>query len=306
MVNHPSALILAAGLGKRMKSDLRRCFTASAKISCEHVLLNLADTPVKEIGIVVGHKQELWRKRLELPTLIISKKTTRHGACGFTAQDFLKQHPARFNSMRWRTLQTAHVSMRFFPLEQRAWTLRINAILEEPGDYGRINPWRRCIAPHHRKKDSSEEELKIKEINAGTYCFDSEKLLECLSEIQNQNSQNEYIWPMRWHCSGKRDTEQMLMSVMTPMSSKPSTPRWNCRNAKVLCAAKSIGCIGKRRTYHWSLTVYIDRGVSIEAERKFGPIPLSRAKPKSVRTTSLLPPASIPVQWEPQHIDTSL
>ncbi len=41
-------------------------------------------------------------------------------------------------------------------------------------------------------KDCDEEQLKIKEVNLGMYCFDIEELLEALKNLKNDNAQKEY------------------------------------------------------------------------------------------------------------------
>lgn len=41
-------------------------------------------------------------------------------------------------------------------------------------------------------KDCNEEQLKIKEVNLGMYCFDIQELLKALKDITNDNVQNEY------------------------------------------------------------------------------------------------------------------
>ena len=38
----------------------------------------------------------------------------------------------------------------------------------------------------------NDEELKVKEINSGMYCFEIESLVECLGNLSNNNSQGEY------------------------------------------------------------------------------------------------------------------
>jgi len=42
------------------------------------------------------------------------------------------------------------------------------------------------------KKDATEEELKIKEINTGTFCFNSSDLFWALSRVKSDNVQREY------------------------------------------------------------------------------------------------------------------
>src|SRR6202022_4212235 len=41
-------------------------------------------------------------------------------------------------------------------------------------------------------KDCTPEELAIREVNVGAYCFDSRALLDALSELNDDNAQGEY------------------------------------------------------------------------------------------------------------------
>lgn len=68
----------------------------------------------------------------------------------------------------------------------------LTSVIENPTGYGRIirnNDEVEKIVEH---KDCSEEELNVKEINAGMYCFDIESLLESLEKLSNDNAQGEY------------------------------------------------------------------------------------------------------------------
>lgn len=42
------------------------------------------------------------------------------------------------------------------------------------------------------QKDGKPEELKVKEINTGVFCFDNKKLFEALKHVDNNNAQGEY------------------------------------------------------------------------------------------------------------------
>lgn len=42
------------------------------------------------------------------------------------------------------------------------------------------------------QKDGKPEELKVKEINTGVFCFDNKKLFEALKHVNNDNAQGEY------------------------------------------------------------------------------------------------------------------
>ncbi len=68
--------------------------------------------------------------------------------------------------------------------------------LDEPGTYGRIVRGKRGdvkkIVEAKEPGDATDEELAIREVNAGTYAFDGPALAEALDEIGNDNAQGEY------------------------------------------------------------------------------------------------------------------
>jgi len=78
-------------------------------------------------------------------------------------------------------------------LKQGAAATILTAELSNPTGYGRIvrgsdNGVLRIV----EHKDCSPEEMAIKEINTGTYCFDNRKLFQALARVTNSNAQGEY------------------------------------------------------------------------------------------------------------------
>ena len=66
-------------------------------------------------------------------------------------------------------------------------------MLEDGARYGRIvRNEKNLVEKIVEAKDCSSEELEIKEINTGIFCFKNELLFEGLKEIKNNNAQNEY------------------------------------------------------------------------------------------------------------------
>lgn len=75
----------------------------------------------------------------------------------------------------------------------------MTARLDEPGAYGRVvrgaDGGVERIVEAKAAGDATSEELEIKEINVGIYCFSGETLAEALGEIGNDNAQGEYYLP---------------------------------------------------------------------------------------------------------------
>jgi len=68
--------------------------------------------------------------------------------------------------------------------------------LDDPGSYGRIVRNKHGeverIVEAKEPGDATDEELAIREVNAGTYAFDGSALAQALDEIDNDNAQGEY------------------------------------------------------------------------------------------------------------------
>ncbi|HAN10182.1 MAG TPA: hypothetical protein DCP90_06180 [Clostridiales bacterium] len=72
----------------------------------------------------------------------------------------------------------------------------ITTILDNPMAYGRIiRDNEKNIISIVEKKDANNDQINIKEINSGIYCFKGKYLKEALKKIQNNNKSNEYYLP---------------------------------------------------------------------------------------------------------------
>ena len=71
--------------------------------------------------------------------------------------------------------------------------------LDDPGSYGRIvrgaSGEVERVVEAKAAGDASEEQLAIREINAGTYVFQAKPLAEALAGLSNDNAQGEYYLP---------------------------------------------------------------------------------------------------------------
>ncbi len=75
----------------------------------------------------------------------------------------------------------------------------MTAVLDDPGDYGRVvrdgAGEIEKIVEVKAAGDATAEELEIREINSGIYCFRGQDLAEALGSIGNDNAQGEYYLP---------------------------------------------------------------------------------------------------------------
>ncbi|WMJ22079.1 bifunctional UDP-N-acetylglucosamine diphosphorylase/glucosamine-1-phosphate N-acetyltransferase GlmU [Paludicola sp. MB14-C6] len=200
-MSNKSAIILAAGKGTRMKSDL-------PKVLCEVLFKPMINwvidachnADINNICAVTGYKSELVENILEDNiSTAIQKEQKGTGHAVMMAKNFLEKNidgdvivlcgDAPF--MDSTTIQNAYDMHK---KQNNAITV-ITARLDDPTGYGRIVRNRYGLERIVEQKDASNNELLINEVNSGAYWFNVKYLLEVLFDIDDSNSQGEYYLP---------------------------------------------------------------------------------------------------------------
>jgi NDP-sugar pyrophosphorylase family protein len=93
------ALILAAGKGTRMRTELPKCaFPILKKPMIEYIIENIEKSVIDETIVVVGHKKEVMEDILkDRVNLCISRRTTRYWSCSIFSS-------SSFRRSRWHNL----------------------------------------------------------------------------------------------------------------------------------------------------------------------------------------------------------
>jgi bifunctional UDP-N-acetylglucosamine pyrophosphorylase/glucosamine-1-phosphate N-acetyltransferase len=196
-----AGIILAAGKGTRMKSELPKGLHRICGIPMvEHVARAMKAAGVARPIIVIGHGGELIQEALgDGYDYAWQREQLGTGHATLMARDFVADHcgPVIVAAGDTPLLQpeiftdlcAAHVAA------GAAMTLS-SSIVADPKGYGRIirdeqgKPAR--IVEH---KDASEGERSICEINVALYCFDCPNLFRILPGLSNDNAQGEYYLP---------------------------------------------------------------------------------------------------------------
>jgi bifunctional UDP-N-acetylglucosamine pyrophosphorylase/glucosamine-1-phosphate N-acetyltransferase len=195
------AVILAAGQGTRMKSKLYKVLhPVCGKPMVEHVADNISKLDINEIVTVVGYGAELVTKHLDGKSRFAVQEEqlgTAHAV--LQAKEALGGKKGTTLVMCGDTpLITSETMAALIKQHEEtgAKATVLTAFAENPSGYGRIvrnsDGAVERIVEH---KDANEEELRIHEINTGTYCFDNEALFEALENVSNDNAQGEYYLP---------------------------------------------------------------------------------------------------------------
>lgn len=195
-----AAVILAAGKGTRMKSDLVK------------VMHPLAGTPM--IGWPVGVARKAGASRIVLVVGHQSEKVTEYfaGAPDITfaiqeeqlgtghAVACARQACAGFSGsililsgdVPLLTSETVEAMIAYHE-ERQAMVTVLTTVVDDPFGYGRVVKREAGrILRIVEEKDATEEERDISEINSGIYCVRSEFLFDAVSRLGNDNLQGEY------------------------------------------------------------------------------------------------------------------
>ena len=192
------ALILAAGQGKRIKSDLPKVLhKVCGKEMVNHVIDTLRKSEIDDINVIVGKGAELVKANTSSRNVSYSLQEEQLGTGHAVkcAIDFLKGKSgtvAVFNGDA--PLIKEETIKKLFDIHnsnKNSATI-LTSILNDASGYGRIIRSGDEVLKIVEHKDCNEEELKVKEINSGIFCFQIEKLVECLGNLSTNNAQGEY------------------------------------------------------------------------------------------------------------------
>ncbi len=194
------AIILAAGQGQRMRSKTPKVLHNIAGLSMvEHVVRSVQEAGIDQTYLVVGHQGE--RVSEAVPAAIHVTQHEQLGTghavdqCRSVLQDFCGTILVTYGDTPLFTSKT-FMQVLEFHREQNVAATVITAHMQDPMGYGRII---RDEFGHVQKivehKDATAQQQEIKEINTGTYCFDSEQLFNYLAKVTPNNAQAEYYLP---------------------------------------------------------------------------------------------------------------
>lgn len=192
------ALILAAGQGKRIKSDLPKVLhKVCGKEMVNHLIDTLRKGNVEDINVIVGKGAELVKENTKARNVSYSLQEEQLGTGHAVkcARYFLKNKKgtvAIFNGDAPLIKEETIEELFKVHKESANSATILTSILDDASGYGRIIRNENEVLKIVEHKDCNEEEIKVREINSGMYCFEIESLVECLDNLSNHNSQGEY------------------------------------------------------------------------------------------------------------------
>ena len=203
------AVILAAGRGTRMKTDIPKVLhEILGKPILGHIIDSLGQAGVKDIITVAGYGSELIKKYASGTKIVVQKKLLGSGDAVLTAKKALGGYSGDVLVICGDTplIKAGTIKALIARHKSSGASLTIlTARLKDPTGYGRIvrrDGEKICkIAEdaeagppnrdHFARSRAGLYEEVINEINVGTYCFKACDLYAALSEVRPDNSKKE-------------------------------------------------------------------------------------------------------------------
>jgi len=194
-----AAIILAAGQGTRMKSDLPKVLHEIDGVPMvRYVIWTVKAAGLDRTVLVVGYQADRVREACATDTVEFVLQEEQLG----TGHAVMQAHPALEGFGGTVVILNGDVP------GLRAPTLRdfveaheasgaaatvLTARLPDPTGYGRIvRDADGSLLRIVEQRDASEAERALDEVNSGLFCFDATKLFDTLSRAGRNNAQNEY------------------------------------------------------------------------------------------------------------------
>ncbi|MBN2845611.1 MAG: NTP transferase domain-containing protein [Deltaproteobacteria bacterium] len=215
-----ASVILAAGKGTRMKSDLAKVLHPLCGKPMLHYPIALARAiGSKRIVPVVGHQAEeiqrlfsdddltfaLQREQLGTAHAVLQAKAALH--------DFVGDVVILCGDVPLLLPSTVESLVDHHRSHNAAITV-VTTFLADPGSYGRvIRGEGDTVVKIVEARDATEKEKEINEINTGIYCAERKFLFESLDQIGNENSQGEYYLTDIFEIAGRENRNALPFVV---------------------------------------------------------------------------------------------
>lgn len=189
------ALIMAAGEGKRMKSKHPKpLFKLCGKPILEYVMLAAQEACGTKPVLIVGKGHEEIRDAFgDEADYVMQEEQLGTGHAVMMAKDYLEKG-SHYTLVLAGDMPfiTSNTIKRILETAKKAAAVVLAATMEDPTGYGRAVIRDGCVQKIIEDKDCTDEQKRIKQVNSSVYCFNTEKLLQCLGKLKNNNAQGEY------------------------------------------------------------------------------------------------------------------
>ena len=195
-------ILMAAGQGTRMRSSLPKVLhPVCGKPLFLHALTKARELHPKRVALVVGYGAERVRQAYSASDVrwVVQEQQLGTGHAVLSAQKAFDQFEGDLlilsGDVPLICASTLHAMVEHHRRQRAALTL-LTASLDQPKGYGRILRDRRgALIGIVEEKDATDEQRKIREVNAGVYVGSARFVFAALSKVTNHNQQGEYYLP---------------------------------------------------------------------------------------------------------------
>ena len=191
-----AAIILGAGKGTRMKSDLPKVLMPVAgKSMIRHIIDTLEQIGVGKIVTVIAPDGDLVKKEVApYPTCVQEKQLGTGHAVLSARTELVGFHGDVLVIFGDTPLITGETYQKIIAKRREGYAVVVLGFRpEDPARYGRLVMNEQGeLELIVEFKDATEEEKKIDLCNSGMMCFSGETIFEILGNISNENAAGEY------------------------------------------------------------------------------------------------------------------
>lgn len=194
-VQRKSVVILAAGKGTRMYSDLPKVLHLLAgKPMVQHVIDTAKSIGASDIHLVYGHGGDLLKEKLgeqNLNWVLQAEQLGTGHAMQQAAPNFQDDEDIvmLYGDVPLIAKETLD---RLIEVKPEGGIGLLTVMLDNPTGYGRIIRENNEVVGIIEQKDASEEQRKIQEINTGIMVASGKDFKRWLAQLNNDNAQGEY------------------------------------------------------------------------------------------------------------------
>ena len=193
-----TAVILAAGKGTRMKSELPKVLhKVGGQAMLTHVMNAAEAAGCRDIVVIVGHGAEQVRELVgSRARIALQAEQLGTGHAVLQAAEALKDYTGTVMILCGDTplIEGTELKKLYdFHVRSGAAATVMTAMMEDPFGYGRIlRDAKGDVEGIVEEKEATAEQKLIKEINTGNYCVEAPLLFDVLRTLGRKDNQSEY------------------------------------------------------------------------------------------------------------------
>lgn len=194
-MNKLSVVILAAGKGTRMYSDLPKVLhTIAGKAMVKHVIDTVKQLEPQHIHLIYGHGGDIMQARLkdEPVNWVLQTEQLGTGHAMQQAAPYFQDDENILMLYGDGPLITVETLKKLIAAKPEKGIALLTVTPENPTGYGRIIRENGNVVAIVEQKDATPEQLQIREVNTGVMVSDGASFKKWLARLDNNNAQGEY------------------------------------------------------------------------------------------------------------------